>query len=131
MIDVDDWLHGTTTTLFSAFAVLAGIPKLLALDFMLTTMNSLGYGTAFTVFIGACWTLAGIGVWLRSWRELAVIGTWFITSGAIAAHLTNGDAFPYHLLAPVVLSAVILWYEGFWHHITPFLDEPRQIQTNE
>lgn len=117
---VDGWNDGIPVALFSAFSLFAGIPKLLALDFMVENLASLGYGAAFTVFIGACWTAAGIGAWFKEWRRLATIGTWFITSGGIAAHLTNGDAFPYPLLAPFLLSLIILWYDDVHEAILPY-----------
>jgi hypothetical protein len=117
--DVSGWKDGISIGLFSVFSLFAGFPKLFALDFMVQTLADLGYGVWFTVFIGACWTAAGIGVWFKEWRRLAVIGTWFIISGAIAAHLTNGDMFPYPLLGGLFLGFIVLWFEDFYEYVYP------------
>jgi hypothetical protein len=121
MLTIDDepWEEWVAIGLFSAFALLAGIPKLLALDTMVQNLAELGYNATFTVLIGACWTAAGIGAWFTEWRRPATIGTWFIIAGAVGSHLTNGDAFPYPLLAPLLLTLIILWYEDFFTYLHP------------
>ena len=95
----------------------AGVPKLLALPVMLENLARLGYGRAFTIFLGVCWTSAAIGVWSRCHRKAAVLGTLFITSGAFASHWVAGDGIAYPLFAFVILGVTILYADGFFEYI--------------
>ncbi len=95
----------------------AGIPKLFALPQMVDNLARLGYGRAFTVFLGVCWTSAAIGLWSRCHRKAAVLGTLFITSGAFAAHWTAGDGIAYPLFAFVILGGAVLYGDGFFTYI--------------
>ena len=104
---VSYWL----TTGMVAFALIAGgSADLLHLPAIDAGMTHLGYPLYFTTILGF-WKLPGALVLLAPrWprlKEWAYAGAFFNMTGAVASHISTGDAFV-QFLAPLMLSGCVL-----------------------
>ena len=104
--------------IFSLLALVSGVPKLLPIQFLVDLMASLGYGISFTRFLGVCWIAAGIGVWNKKLRSLAVLLMMPILAGAIASHWTAGLGLNYAILVFVVAGLLVLYFDDFFFRVS-------------
>lgn len=105
--------------LLTAASVMSGVMKVVPFEQMAANMNELGYGVAFTRFLGVCWLSGAVGLWFKKYRQLACLGMAAICFGAIAAHISGGHEVQQVTGASVylLLALLILTLEGFWKKI--------------
>ena len=111
-----NYLETFFVLLLSLGALMTGVMKVVPMQAMLDGMAGLNYSIEFLRFIGLCWILGGIGIWVRKYRLLACLGMSAICFGAIATHITAGHPLEQAMGATLYLlvALIILSLNGFW-----------------
>lgn len=77
---------------FTMIGIMKVIMPFFGVSMFLENMAKLNYNHNWTIFIGLCDLLGGIGLAIPKFRGYAALGLIFLLHGAIGSHITHNDS---------------------------------------
>ena len=98
--------------LLSLLYFVTGAAKVVMIEFMMTNMAEINFGTVPTVIIGVVEIIAVVGVWIPRFRTLSLSVLLLIMAGAAGAHWGYGhpvgEVLPSFIVAGLTFAAMWL-----------------------